>query len=368
MSAPLRIGVDGRPFGAHRSGVGRYLFELCRALDGALPDASFFVYAPRPVELPGPEGRWTLRTDPSALGRLLPRGLWLKGRTGALCAGDRLDAFLAGVTLLPALPAGVRAVSVVYDLNLYLVPETMDRATRWFHRAFFRRDLLRADGVVAISQGTAQRLERHVGRRADAVALPAVSPHFVPPGEEAVARCLRRLGLARPYLLSVATWEPRKNLELLLEVYLELRREGRIPHALALAGGRGWGDGRLRRRLRRAAAESVHPLGFVADADLPALYAGASAFLFPSRYEGFGMPVLEARACGTPVVATDLPELREAGGPGGIYVPATAEGLRAGILRALEDEAPPVAPGGLPRWEEGARAVAALLAGVVPSP
>jgi len=103
---------------------------------------------------------------------------------------------------------------------------------------------------------------------------------------------------------------------------------------LVLVGGKGWKDQKLSQMIEGYKGAGILPLGFVPDQDLPALYSGAKAFVFPSIYEGFGMPVLEARTCGTTVVATDIPELREAGGPYGIYVSPNSEELKKGIMTA----------------------------------
>jgi len=113
-----------------------------------------------------------------------------------------------------------------------------------------------------------------------------------------------------------------------------MKSEGLIPdHKLVLVGERGWKDSTIVELARKS--EAVVSLGFVEDASLAALYSGAEAFVYPSHYEGFGMPVLEARACGARVVTTDLPELREAGGEDAIYISPTEEGIRSGIARAV---------------------------------
>jgi len=146
---------------------------------------------------------------------------------------------------------------------------------------------------------------------------------------------LQHHGLTKPYLLGVGTLEPRKGLHRLVPAFVSLFEEGHLKnHHLVLAGDRGWKDGAIAQLIR--SHESIRPIGFVDDDSLAALYTGAEALVFPSSYEGFGMPVLEARACGTPVVTTDIPELREAGGDGAIYVAPTVEGVRGGIMQAVQ--------------------------------
>jgi glycosyltransferase involved in cell wall biosynthesis len=165
--------------------------------------------------------------------------------------------------------------------------------------------------------------------------------------------------------MALGTWEPRKNLTMLVDVFVRMKAEGLLPkHRLILVGERGWRDGKFARLVRAAADHGVMTLGRVPDSDLPAFYSGCDAFVFPSVYEGFGLPVLEARACGAPVVATDIPEIREAGGDGATYISPTEEGLRSGILDVLSREnARTMATLCWPTWEKSAATLAGILCG-----
>ena len=361
----LRIGIDGRAFMGEPKGVGRYVIELCRRLDRLLPKARFFVYAPSALGLPVYSERWSARIDQSWTARNLNRGLWLISRAGSLCRRDRLDVFWGAVTLLPALEPTVRAVSTVHDLNHKVVPSTMRVRDLWGRRLLFGRSLARANKILANSHGTAARLRSAYGFTAAEVVRPGVSEKFTPQGREKVEACITKYKLKTPYLLAIGTREPRKNFELLVESFLRIKTEGLIrSRTLVLAGSRGWKDRRLRGLLERGASYGVIVLDYVDQGDLPALYTGADALICPSVYEGFGMPVLEARACGTPVVASDIPELREAGGEETLYVTPNGAGIREGILAAVNDG---VAARGradrLPTWEEGAEVLANVLTG-----
>lgn len=361
----LRIGIDGRLLGDNLTGIGRYTVELCRELAHLLPAAQFFVYAPWDVRMPVHSPRWTARVDPlqSLFRRLRDRWytkhLWMLLREAWLCREDRLDIFWATqAPFIPTLPRSIRVVAILYDLQYRVVPNTLRPAARIGHRLLERR-LRRADAIVTISAGTAERLQRILGYPTAAVVSPAVSNEFRPCNEQEINRCLATLGIRRPYLLSVASWDPRKNLEVLINAFVAMKDDGLLHgYSLALVGAkRGHIDGRLDALVAHSVGRDVRVVGFVPDDCLPALYTGASAFIFPSLYEGFGMPVLEARACGTRVVASDLQEIREAGDDEVIYIPPIEAAIRSGIIAALARPCPPPLKGRRLTWEESAQSL-----------
>lgn len=356
------MGIDGRPFQGSRTGVGRYVAELCLRLDQLLPRVSFRIYSHVPIEPPVRSARWSVHLDPFSQARHLKAIAWLKLRCGTLAARDGVDVFWGSATLLPRLPSRIKTLATVFDLNYLVAPDSMVGTHQLAHRMFFARDLRRADALTAISQGTADKVRQWFGRTIDAVALPAASAAFRPMPPESYGPRLEALKIDAPYILGVATWEPRKNLATLIRAFLEMKEGGRLGNRkLVLAGGKGWKDGQLLSLLSGRTLSDIIPLGYVADADLPVLYSGCDAFVFPSLYEGFGMPVLEARACGAPVVASDFPELREAGGPDACYVQPTSEGLSTGLISVLSAPRPRHAAGGLPTWDAGAEKLSKLL-------
>lgn len=363
----MRIGIDGRALQGSRTGIGRYVYELCRELDRILPDAQFFVYSSAPLEMPVLSDRWVLRLDESSLAKNMKAVLWLKYRCGQLCDKDNLDVFWGAATFLPQLRSTVRTVITVYDLTFKVVPNTMSVTHRWAFSLFFKKDVARANIVLAISKGTSDRLYDFFGRGADAIVYPAVGTNFTPQSDMLVQDALSQYALIAPYILAVATWEPRKNLELLIRVFLKMKAEGLLnEHKLVLAGGRGWKDQRLVALLD--GTDSVIPLGYIPDDHLVALYSGADLFIFPSLYEGFGMPVREALACGAKVLTSDIPELREAGGDDAVYAPPTFDGIQRGILTGLAREKPAVTIGHhYPSWTLGAKKMITLLVGAAGS-
>jgi glycosyltransferase involved in cell wall biosynthesis len=357
----MRIGIDGRALMGRRTGVGRYTFELCQHLSRFLPEARFFVYSPSALDVD--LGRnWSVRTDSGLLARSMKPIAWLKTRCGRLCREDELDVFWGCATFLPTLPPNVKKVITVYDLTFQVAPSTMT-LTHWLaYRIYFRRDVLAASKIIVISEGTAQRLKEFAGRSPDAIIRPAVDAVFQRSTPQAVAHLSMRLGIRKPYLLAVATWEPRKNLETLIQSFAMMKASGELPgFTLVLAGGRGWKDQRLKDLLKDIPAEQVRAVGFVSDEELAILYSGAEAFVFPSIYEGYGIPVAEALRCGSRVVAADLPEVREAGGETPVYVTPDRNGIMQGIRTALAAPAPVMTHDDGEGWEPAAERLADVL-------
>ncbi|MEO9115896.1 MAG: glycosyltransferase family 1 protein [Gemmatimonadaceae bacterium] len=249
-------------------------------------------------------------------------------------------------------------VPIVCDLNIYLCPDLMPKGTRTSYGLWFKSDVLKADRIVAISQGTSDRLKRILGRAADAIVLPAVSDLYQPPTTAALESVREKYDLGGPYIVFVGTLEPRKNLSTLIAAHQAVNKHRADAVTLVLVGKRGWNNKPLIEMLD-GGIPHVRELGYIPESDLPPLYAGADAFVMPSTYEGYGMPAAEARACGALVVATDIPELREAAGDAAIFVDPTVEGLTKGIEQALTLPRP--AASRSQSWDDSARILARVL-------
>ena len=338
MSEPLRIGVDGSMFSDQPRGHSLYAYRICRELGDHLPGARFFLYAPHDSDLSSFKGDWIRRTNRAATS--LSPVAWLKTAGSLLARKDGLHVFWSPYVFLPLLPSQVRAMITFHDLIGDLSPESFSPLHSLAFRFFLNSDMKRASSIIANSHGTQNRVLARYGRES-VVIPPSLSPDFRRPTPAVFAKVLDQHGISGRYLLNVAAWEPRKNIELLIRTFLRMKREGLLPsHKLLLTGRKERGCDGIERLIKSCGQGLVRDLGYVPEADLPSLYAGADALVFPSIYEGFGMPVLEARNCGTTVVTTDLPELREAGGDGCIYIEPTEEGIRQGIIAALEAVGP----------------------------
>lgn len=334
----MRIGIDGSRLVGDMSGIGRYVRGLMAPLDAAMPDTEFFVYCKQRATLLLPSPRWQVMYETNPVARALPNVLWAKLRLGTLARRDCLDAFWATNTLMPLRLGNVPTVSTVYDLNHMLVPQSMSLVNRLAHRFWLAEDVRHAQSTVAISHGTASRMRGLLGRAADFIALPGIPLADFPITIDQADNTLADMDVGTPYFLAVGTREPRKNLAVTIEAIHQLRANGGsyATHRLVLAGGKGWGDDSL----SRTAPDWVQSLGYVSDVQLAALYTRAAAFVFPSLYEGFGIPVSEALLYGCPVVASDTPELREAGSDDVVYVSPEPEAVAAGLRRALERKRP----------------------------
>jgi glycosyltransferase involved in cell wall biosynthesis len=352
----MKIGIDAFPLAGRIAGIGRYVLEISHALDVFLPEAEFFLYSPEQLTVEPPSARWHIRIGGS---RFPSSYRWLKTAVREMAINDGIDVFWATRTILPAHSERFHTLTTVHDLNYLVFPQSMPYVTRWAHRLWFARDVRRADTVVTNSQGTADRLREMLGVAATAVARPGVKPPFGPQDPSHITKKLAGLGVEKPYFLAVGTLEPRKNLPALIDAFVSLKLSNELPfHQLLIAGDRGWRGRRLFALLREAERHGVRWLGFVSDEDLAALYAGSTAFVFPSLYEGFGIPAVEARSCGARVIASNLPELHEAVEGDALFIEPTAMALRKALRRVAEQPGCLSKPRTIPTWTEAAKVMA----------
>ena len=316
--------LDGTPLLGPRTGIGQYVTNLYRSLHDradVVPRLYAFTirHGSRPADVH--RGDWTRRVLPA---RVLQR-LWLsRDWPTADVLLPRVDVLHAtNFTSPPARRA--RRVVTVHDLAFARLPELVHPQTR---RAaeLTARQARTADAVLTPSAAVAAEIQEHLGIPADRV---HVTPLGVDPAWAAAAppdsAWLARHGLPSAYLLAVGTREPRKNLAALVAAHRAARPEGVLP--LVLVGPPGWGE-------EVAAGDGVHLLPYLPATELRSLVAGATALVFPSRYEGFGLPALEALAAGTPVLANDIPVLREVLGDCGRFVDADDRDALAAALVA----------------------------------
>lgn len=225
-----------------------------------------------------------------------------------------------------------------------------------------------ASGSFSVSDDVAGQALNYYGREMDAVIKPAADSFFSRRTDTEMEKVRKKYEIDGRYGLIVGTLEPRKNVRLFVETYLDFRAhhatDTELPQ-LVVIGGKGWNDEDILRILGSAESSGgVRRLGYVDQEDLPALYSGADVFYMPSRYEGFGMPILEARKCGTPVVCSDVPAMREAGGKFALYHPPTRDGIRKALEQVHVRCSLPNSDSGQAvnwSWEFGAQQLKTLL-------
>jgi len=256
---------------------------------------------------------------------------------------DRLlpDAELFHATAHLLLPLRrVPTVLTVHDLIYHLFPQHHKRLNYWYLNLAMPLYCRRADAIITVSASSKRDLVRCYGLPPEKVTVvhEAAADHFRPAPPEAIAAIRRRYGLPERYVIYVGTIEPRKNLVRLLDALRLLHEKGeRIK--LVIVGGFGWLYENLFRRLGEMPPGVVILPGYVPDEDLPALYSGATLFALPSLYEGFGLTVLEAMACGTPVVCSHTSSLPEVAGEAAAYFdPTDVEEMAEVMHQVLNDE------------------------------
>jgi alpha-1,3-rhamnosyl/mannosyltransferase len=325
MAQKLRIGIDARAAAEVPAGRGRYTRELLRALPR---EHEYLLYARRAWDGVA-DMRWRLIDSPDPLWHI---------RT-ARAASRECDVLLSTNSYLTAWFSRVPTVCVVFDLIPWLPEMHPQRRAALIEKATIGRALRRAAGLVCISEATERDLlERFPVARGKSAAIPlAASPElFLEPGADTLGEVRRRLELPDRFVLATGTLEPRKNLPRLIQAHAAL---GADAPPLLLAGPSGW---QLEDALAGAAErpDAVRQLGYVADSDLAALYRLCTVFAYPSLYEGFGLPVLEAMSAGAPVVTSSVSSLPEVAGDAALLVdPLDVEALSAALGRVLGDAA-----------------------------
>ncbi len=235
------------------------------------------------------------------------------------------------------------AVVTVHDLSFFRLPQTFGRLQGAYLRWATRGAARHAAALIAVSEFTRRETVALLGTPPDRIhVVPnGVAEEFRPADPPAVAAYRARRGLPERFILAVGTVQPRKNLVTVIEAYARLRLTMPDPPALVVAGAAGWGRDEVAERTRALGLEaSVRRLGFCDDHELPLLYTAAAVVTVPSLYEGFGLPVVEAMACGTPVIVADTSSLPEVAGDAALRVPATdVEGWVRALRQVLDDPA-----------------------------
>jgi len=316
-SRRFRIAIDAQILRPRMSGVERSVACLVEALHGVAECYDFVVYCPRTAPRPSPARRDGFRLKrplmPNAPRAL--RILWQQTVLPMRLITDRVDLLHAAAYTAPLLTPRPYVLTV-YDLIALKFPQYCKPSNVMHYRLSLPRSVRRAARIIAPSECTRRDLIRLLHAPEDRIRVVplGVGPQFHPMEDRARLHDFRkRYDLPERYILYVGNLEPKKNVPQLLEAFAAARRSGNITQRLVIAGQKAWHTGAMHEALKRhRLRDTVTLLRSVPESDLPLLYNSASLFVFPSLYEGFGLPPLEAMACGVPVVTTQsgaLPEV-----------------------------------------------------------
>ena len=328
----MRVLINGMQ-GGNQSGTGRYTEALIRHLVGLEGDLALTVWWPSWIE----PGDWA---DSVTL-ELQPSGVWARLRLERQIqrVAPAYDVVHYPASIGP-LDGGANVVVTVHDCIFMRHPDWF----RWERAEYYRwagsRSARRAGRVIADSEATAHDLRELIGvpdSRIDVVPL-GVGALFCPAAAGAIDAARERYRLPDPCFLYVGTLEPRKNIAALVRAWDRIA--GEIPEHLVIAGRTGWKPEEMLAAINGAKhKERIHLPGFIEEEHLAAALGAARAFVWPSHFEGFGLPVLEAMACGTPVLTSDVSSLPEVAGDAALLVnPESEEAIAEGLMRLSRDD------------------------------
>ena len=336
----MRIGIDISPITTTRTGVGNYCHFLLRHLLAIAPEHEFVGFSSGSARVDLGAMKTKVRHRHIPIPTRAMYAVWTALRW------PKVDEILGGVDVYHAtnffLPPTRRAkrVLTIHDLAFLAMPELCSPAIVGPFSKGIRRFAAEADAILAYSESTKRDIVRllDVDPKKIVAAPIAADPDLRPmPREAAQARLETQYGIKPPFLLFVGTLEPRKNVAGIIRAFSSIA--GDIPHTLVLVGPEGWNAAAIIETIDRCRLEKrvVRP-GFAPREDLPAFYSAADAFVFPTRYEGFGLPLLEAMTCGCPVITSDNSSVREVAGDAALYAPCDdIEAIASGIRRVIED-------------------------------
>lgn len=334
----MRIAFDGTTLRPQRTGVGYYTEHLLHHLLYVAPEEEFVVVSNRPVctatSLPAQAHIFERYRFPV-------RNVWMQTLLPMALCQIQPDVAHFTNSIAPLVKC-VPTVITIHDMTLSLFPRLHPLRKQVLTRPLVALAARTADAIITVSHSARQDILRLTGVPAERVHVihEAAAPAFHPIQDRELLEVVRRrYRLAERIILYVGTIEPRKNLLRLIEAYAHLRRRGELPHQLVCVGPFGWGYQEVRRRIEELQlGEAIRLTGYVPFADLAPLYNLSEIFVFPSLYEGFGLPVIEAMACGTPVITARNSSFREiADGAVEAIDPLETDAIAEALLRLARD-------------------------------
>ncbi len=337
----MRIALDAIPLVAAKTGIGHYTDALAEWLARVHTDHQYELISPFDFEFDPCHGTPANLSKKYIPVRSIFRKWWLIGLPSFLQISP-VDLFHGTNYCVPVF-APCPTIVTVHDMSLLAQSGTHESENVRRGKRRLPIMIRRAKMIIAPSEWTKQEIIRHLGTKPEKIRVipEAARDKMKPLLPEEQTAVLYKHGIRSPYLLFVGTIEPRKNLVTLVRAYHELLRETPHQPQLVMCGGRGWLEDDVFRLVEELKLQDqVRFTGYVDDADLPALYSGAEAFVYPSIYEGFGLPPLEAMACGTPVITSNVSSLPEVVGEAGLlHDPQDHRALTRHFVTLLGDRA-----------------------------
>lgn len=338
----MRIGLDATALPPQPVGAGNYMIQLVRALSAVNADDQLVVFVQsRGWELFAlPEGRpveWQIVKDRNPGSRLL----WEQTQLTKLVQKINID-LLHSLHYTRPFQLPCASVVTFHDMTFFLYPQLHTRARRVFFPTAMKISARRADAIISVSESTRKDAIRLLGIDPDRIitAHLGVDPSFQPIEDTVqLSQIAEKYGLPDHFILYVGTIEPRKNLPLLIKAYRQLVAQG-TEYKLVLAGNYGWMYEEVLTLIEDLdLSELIYLPGYVSQSELPLVYNLAELFVYPTIYEGFGLPVLEAMACGVPVITSRIASLPEIVADAGILIPVDdIEALSEAMRQVLLDD------------------------------
>lgn len=331
----MRIGIDGRTIFTNPTGIGSYTRNLIKNLAEIDRENEYFVYFDRKKEL----------RDLNKFSNFHQKGLhfpifWTQMRIPLELRKDNVDLY-QGSNSIPLVHI-CRTVVTIYDLAFELFPQYFPIKSLLFYKCIVPTAARKADKIITLSYSTKNDLVNFYKIPPSKIEVIYCSvDHFFKPINESVTlqKVLKKYNITQQYILFVGALQPRKNIQKLIEAYVMLKENQKISHKLVIVGGTGWYYSEIfKLKEKFKLKDEVVFTGYVPGADLPFLYNGAELFVYPSLYEGFGIPPLEAMACGTPVITSNTSSLPEVVSDAAVVInPYDVEELAQAMGRILKD-------------------------------
>jgi glycosyltransferase involved in cell wall biosynthesis len=334
----MRIGIEANSYYKNTAGTGVYARAVVDHLKEKYRDHEIILYSntrKSSMDL----------SRKSLLGRIgngIYNIIWMQIILPVKLYREKIDVMFCPAYLAPLL-APCPVIVTIHDTAFVKYPETCDTLFKVYLKALLPLVIKRAKKILTVSVSAKEEIVGLLNapeNKVKSIYNGCGSKYRVINDDNRIREIKDRYGLPAHYILNVGTLEPRKNLEMLIEAYKEVKMQKGVEQKLVLTGSRGWYYENIMARINESGLQNdVIFSGFVAEEDMPCLYNGADLFVYPSLYEGFGIPVVEAMACGCPVITSNCSSLPEVAGDAAILVdPRDSSAIASAIWQALSDE------------------------------